>query len=447
MNMMNKRFLPKGEISYFDELKSNFLIASVFLGLLLTSVIILLNIVNPNAGSTITLLSTGSLSVLLIVSLLVLRTYGFTVAGNFLSISATVLICLALNMLNPQVPVLFKYVQGFYTSLGFLVLNIIFSSRKVLLFNAVLVAASSTRVFMFGLANANNQEAFIKSGYINHLTTIIFITLVAYFASLFTEKVLDKIRAETKVKEKQNQDLNDLFNVVSLTSHNLQQLASSIQKSTIALANNAGEHAAGVEEISATVEQLAQSVNSNAEHTNATAISVQRTAVFSKQSEEAIDKTIKSVQEVSEEVSIIQDIASKTNLLSLNAAIEAARAGEKGKGFGVVATEVKKLAEKSGQGSKDIMHLIEDTIEISNNAWQNYKNIAQDIEKIDMAVQQISVTGKEQKISVEQISRAIIHLNSSSQHNAELAHNLNRSLLEIEAQINRLEQQLKQRNA
>jgi len=113
--------------------------------------------------------------------------------------------------------------------------------------------------------------------------------------------------------------------------------------------------------------------------------------------------------------------------LALNASVEAARAGHEGRGFSVIATEIRRLAQQSGESVKRIKNLIQDTVaaigggmEISKVMGLAFESITEKIEQISQSLESVSHAANEQSRSVEQINRAVSDLNDMTQQNSSL---------------------------
>ena len=166
---------------------------------------------------------------------------------------------------------------------------------------------------------------------------------------------------------------------------------------------------------------------------------MQKIADVVRQSADSIAKLAQSADQIGEITAVIDDIADQTNLLALNAAIEAARAGEQGRGFAVVADEVRKLAERTGKATGEITQMIKGIQDETEEAVQSMEAGIQQVDKgreladqagnslneivsmnqrvVDM-IQQIATASEEQSTAAEQISKNIEHVSSVTKETA-----------------------------
>ena len=212
----------------------------------------------------------------------------------------------------------------------------------------------------------------------------------------------------------------------------LEESASTMTSSMNNLAEKANEQAASLEETAAALEEITSITRNNTQNATkmATLGQVVKKSVLS--GEELASKTASSMDEINEKVkainsaiTVIDQIAFQTNILSLNAAVEAATAGEAGKGFAVVAQEVRNLANRSAEAAKEIKNLVEeaniktnDGKLISSDMIEGYKELNKNISETINIIEDVSAASKEQMLGIEQINQTVNMLDRVTQENA-----------------------------
>jgi methyl-accepting chemotaxis protein len=226
--------------------------------------------------------------------------------------------------------------------------------------------------------------------------------------------------------------INSIANIV-LASQQLQAVA-------VQISSGSTEQASSTEEVSSSMEQMVGNINQNSENAKQTEVIALRAANDIQEGNKAVVITVEAMKKIAERITIVGEIAEKTDLLAINAAIEAARAGEQGKGFAVVAAEVRKLAENSQAAAKEINDVSKASVKIADESGILLQKIVPDIQKTALLVQEISAASFEQNSGANQINNAITQLNSVTQKNAAAAEEMSSSAEELASQADQLKE-------
>jgi CHASE3 domain sensor protein len=270
------------------------------------------------------------------------------------------------------------------------------------------------------------------------LVAVLGITLAAGFAYVIVSRL--------------TRQLDHVIRELDSGAEQVSAASGEISSASQSLAEGATEQAASLEETSSALEEMASMTRQNADNATRTSTSTTHTVNLIGAGTKAVGNMATAMAEITDSadqigriIKTIEDIAFQTNLLALNAAVEAARAGEAGKGFAVVADEVRNLSQRSAQAARDTAQLIEGTVTRVRNGSQiateldaSFKEIDTGAKEAGKLVSEISNATREQAQGVDQVNTAVAQMDKVTQQNAASAEECASASEELSAQAQTL---------
>lgn len=232
-----------------------------------------------------------------------------------------------------------------------------------------------------------------------------------------------------------------LLNIISDTNNSMtkfEDLAYQLRKVSENVSSGINEQASSLEEISSTMEEMASNIANNNVNSQRASKYASETQQEIKDVHEAASKSLHAVTSITEQINMISDIALQTNILSLNAAVEAANAGASGKGFSVVAAEVRKLAEKSKEVATSISNEAENSLQMTKYAGERFSDVLPKIQKSTDSIQEISSANLQQNAGVEQINEVMQTLSQKAQGALMISDQMLNNSSDIESEMQKL---------
>ncbi len=241
-------------------------------------------------------------------------------------------------------------------------------------------------------------------------------------------------------------DISSFMALFDNSIENLNSNTSILTSTATSISNSSNSQAASLEETAASVEEITANIRNSSENVSKMSLLSDELSTSASTGQDLASKTSQSMEEINTEVtaisdaiSIIDQIAFQTNILSLNAAVEAATAGEAGKGFAVVAQEVRNLASRSAEAANEIKALVENASkkahtgkDIASNMIDGYTQLSSKINETKSIIDEVSIASKEQADGIIQINDAINSLDHVTQKNASASNELATIAGEIE---------------
>lgn len=251
-----------------------------------------------------------------------------------------------------------------------------------------------------------------------------------------------------------NNNLSSTIRKINETSEQVALGSTQMAENAQGLAEGATDQAGSVEELNATIDNIASMSETSADATKQAFERITESVKMAEGSQEEMAKLLEAMdrinttsKEIGNIIAEIEDIASQTNLLSLNASIEAARAGEAGKGFAVVADQIGKLASDSAQSAVNTRELISKTLQeietgnqIADNTSKSFESVIGEMKEFAVVAKDTSESSNEQYVNLRQVKDGMDQISGVVQSNSAAAEETSATSEELAAQSDTLKE-------
>ena len=236
------------------------------------------------------------------------------------------------------------------------------------------------------------------------------------------------------------QRLTNVMTTVQTAANGVATVSQDLSSNAAAMSQGTAQQASATKEISSSMQHMAANIRRNAENVTQTDRIAAQSTAYAEDAGHVVAETLISMQQIVHKILIIQDIASQTRLLSLNATIEAARAQEHGKGFSVVAAEVRQLSDVTREAAEEINQLATSSLEVSQKAQEMLSTLVPSIHATAELVQDISAAIHEEDVGAGHVNAAMQQLDQVTRQNAATSEEIAATAEELAAQARQLQQ-------